>query len=676
MLGDIFLGIRDLGVVRRLLFIKTLIPSGTPNASAIIKWFAQGKTSSSPLSEKLFETVSTNLEVLFPNAFHNDATLFMELQDQCLKSGKPWGGTLISTKEKCRLCGGRLEVAKDKASEVTMYNMCYGTFFGMKYPKICAQKCRFVQYYGYYTINGMKFYDDDWEENEYLLSSSVTAIQLKMLRDFDAELLIGIMSYDQKADIYNYVHKYTLSAENNWDCTVTTEGKENRCGGRFSRGLDRRRFEEAHLLYAYLKVVSTYGINKDRSISHSTNSMCESISSPFHEAFVKTWSAHICAVPGCQNCIILDGNAKNHRQVCSVTDAAMEFPGLPGSIKTGCINTPAKGSRFCKTCKDFVCDPKEQRENTQEATACGQGNSDSIEATTPGVPYLIDEILEKKEFRSVTIYKVRRFNDNKECWERAEAIPSRMVARFERGVQRQLKPSITEEHSFGHISKNVELKDEDNGGKTKRRKGDQQLFQTSGFAVEEKNDVLVSHNGEQPREINCNTKKDRNGVRLNAITAGVLAFIRPCNIIVSLNELFGSESKTQVYGHLHNLMSKKEMEKTGFVIYDDACHLRKFARNPSRAQTTPTTKKLASIEILVDRMHMRGHIDPWCKRNCGTGRFRDLDKVNTEVCEQVFSWLSRYKRMTKHMNKERFMFFLLYIAHLHNMREVKLRSLP
>ncbi|XP_019627743.1 PREDICTED: uncharacterized protein LOC109472414 [Branchiostoma belcheri] len=303
--------------------------------------------------------------------------------------------------------------------------MCYGTFFGMKYPKICAQKCRFVQYYGYYTINGMKFYDDDWEENEYLLSSSVTAIQLKMLRDFDAELLIGIMSYDQKADIYNYVHKYTLSAENNWDCTVTTEGKEN-----------------------------------------------------------------------------------------------------------------------------------------------------------------------------------------------------------------------------------------------------------SGFAVEEKNDVLVSHNGEQPREINCNTKKDRNGVRLNAITAGVLAFIRPCNIIVSLNELFGSESKTQVYGHLHNLMSKKEMEKTGFVIYDDACHLRKFARNPSRAQTTPTTKKLASIEILVDRMHMRGHIDPWCKRNCGTGRFRDLDKVNTEVCEQVFSWLSRYKRMTKHMNKERFMFFLLYIAHLHNMREVKLRSLP
>ncbi|KAI8487005.1 hypothetical protein Bbelb_352650 [Branchiostoma belcheri] len=79
MLGDIFLGICDLGVVRR---------------------------------EDKFETVSTNLEVLFPNAFHNDATLFTELQEQCLKSGKPWGGTLISSKEKCRICGGRLEVVE------------------------------------------------------------------------------------------------------------------------------------------------------------------------------------------------------------------------------------------------------------------------------------------------------------------------------------------------------------------------------------------------------------------------------------------------------------------------------------------------------------------------------------------------------------------------------------
>ncbi|CAH1274674.1 Hypp5373 [Branchiostoma lanceolatum] len=48
-----------------------------------------------------------------------------------------------------------------------------------------------------------RHYDDDWESNEYLLSSSSTAVQVKMLQDFDGELLNGILSYEQKADIYN-----------------------------------------------------------------------------------------------------------------------------------------------------------------------------------------------------------------------------------------------------------------------------------------------------------------------------------------------------------------------------------------------------------------------------------------------------------------------------------------
>ncbi|CAH1274690.1 Hypp5391 [Branchiostoma lanceolatum] len=46
-------------------------------------------------------------------------------------------------------------------------------------------------------------YDDDCESNEYLLSSSSTAVQVKMLQDFDGKLLNGILSYEQKADIYN-----------------------------------------------------------------------------------------------------------------------------------------------------------------------------------------------------------------------------------------------------------------------------------------------------------------------------------------------------------------------------------------------------------------------------------------------------------------------------------------
>ena len=45
-------------------------------------------------------------------------------------------------------------------------------------------------------------------------------------------------------------------------------------------------------------------------------------------------------------------------------------------------------------------------------------------------------------------------------------------------------------------------------------------------------------------------------------------------------------------------------------------------------------------------------------------------KVNTEICEQIFSWLSGYCHITKHMNREN-VFFILYICDLHNMHETE-----
>lgn len=50
--------------------------------------------------------------------------------------------------------------------------------------------------------------------------------------------------------------------------------------------------------------------------------------------------------------IVLDGNMKNSRQICAATDAGfVEYDGLPGMVKTGCMNTPDQKSRFCATHK-------------------------------------------------------------------------------------------------------------------------------------------------------------------------------------------------------------------------------------------------------------------------------------------------------------------------------------
>lgn len=40
--------------------------------------------------------------------------------------------------------------------------------------------------------------------------------------------------------------------------------------------------------------------------------------------------------------------------------------------------------------------------------------------------------------------------------------------------------------------------------------------------------------------------------------------------------------------------------------------------------------------------------------------------VNTEVCEQLFSWLSKFSPITKHMNRWRFLFLMLYVLDNHN----------
>lgn len=64
-----------------------------------------------------------------------------------------------------------------------------------------------------------------------------------------------------------------------------------------------------------------------------------------------------------------------------------------------------------------------------------------------------------------------------------------------------------------------------------------------------------------------------------------------------------------------------------FVCYDDGCYLRRFAQKPSRRDLTPTSSQLATVEIIIDKMHMAGHTDAWCHQHCDPKLFRQLDNV-------------------------------------------------
>lgn len=165
---------------------------------------------------------------------------------------------------------------------------------------------------------------------------------------------------------------------------------------------------------------------------------------------------------------------------------------------------------------------------------------------------------------------------------------------------------------------------------------------------------------------------------MNNLT-GILAGVRPCGVIVLLAELFRAESKSQVYANLHEFMRRhpRVLENMGmstyiatylvcslivkkptittwlnchalhivekakfltlyglsleFICYDDGCHLRKFAQQSTRKNVTPTAQKLSKVEIVVDKLHMEGHTDAWCKANCDPYLFKALDKVS--ICQ-------------------------------------------
>ena len=68
---------------------------------------------------------------------------------------------------------------------------------------------------------------------------------------------------------------------------------------------------------------------------------------------------------------------------------------------------------------------------------------------------------------------------------------------------------------------------------------------------------------------------------------------------------------------------------TDILCYDDGCHLKKYAQNPQRASLTDTAKKLASLNIVIDKMHYKGHVDEWCKRNCNPYMVEGLKNVRT-----------------------------------------------
>lgn len=133
--------------------------------------------------------------------------------------------------------------------------------------------------------------------------------------------------------------------------------------------------------------------------------------SPYHILMLlyphTAWIGHQCRYPGCNTVLVIDGNLKNRRAVCAATEAGyLQYPGLSGSIKSGCQMTPMQTSKYCYHHATRVSKLMPPSEVFQESL--GYGTSQSTKEVS-GKEGIIKFILSKKQTRNEVYYQVSVF---------------------------------------------------------------------------------------------------------------------------------------------------------------------------------------------------------------------------------------------------------------------------
>ena len=218
----------SVGFGRKLSFVAPRIPDSTPNKWEIVREFVSKDQPQLTATPETLKTLCENIAYFEEDFFECDEQLQKELDSLSSVFGISLNEILISEKVYCQLCGSPLRVKADRPSRVVLYSTDRGTIVGSHYHKICKRgSCNLVQHYGYYSKGSKSIHlDYDWKEHKWLLSTRETGFDMKFLHNFDAELLIGQVSYHQKADIYNYQNEYNTTCKAQYKTNVSDVPKK------------------------------------------------------------------------------------------------------------------------------------------------------------------------------------------------------------------------------------------------------------------------------------------------------------------------------------------------------------------------------------------------------------------------------------------------------------------
>ena len=560
------------------------------------------------------------------------------------------GEILRTTKKKCVVCGvGDVIQDARKNTELLVFGKT-----GIRKVKQEEYRCNFRSrdvvcragyYHGYTTYKGMKIFDDEVLRNKVLVVSSQSAFDIDYLVDLVSDVELYAAGFETCAKKFNRYHSFNLPND-----TLNKRAL-----------LYKKRVANAYFLFVYLECCQRYGIPNYQIIRTTLDAAIMEHKEKLTQAFRSRWTVgHKCQKKGCQSCLVIDAGLKPFRQICGAKlNGFREFKISEDIVVTGCTSIPQPNKKFCQQHEDgespIVTVDKLSKDSKRVLRDRRKLMANYKEAGQDDM-YVIESIEDKKKDKSGKMkYKVKwvGFDYNDCTWESEDCIPMFIRDYYEDKSKLKAKlpnPIIKSSKTLANGSQYHYLSwGGGKGGKWLR----QDWFEIANSDGELTSSVEVNK---------CNTRKSRDK-RERRHTVGIFLGAFPCGIVGLWDELYGSESISQVYSVVLEYLSSIP-HKITTILYDDACHLVRYAHNQQTRNAE--CKKMGEIGMYVDKFHFRNHIDPWCIENCDPTKVEDLDDINTPICEQLFKKINRHTNC-KSMNEPRYFMFWMYNLDMHNL---------
>lgn len=334
-------------------------------------------------------------------------------------------------------------------------------------------------------------------------------------------------------------------------------------------------------------------------ISSDIDKSLSEYNSQLRDAFYTFWGKHRCDKPGCGSVLVVDGGMKAQRKICGALKSGVKvFKHSKTTLVTGCTAHPGD-QKFCKDHRNeqhpAVTSSKLTQESRNKLEKVKDREKNYKDQDFSDNVYIVEEIKDTKHVNGVEYYLIKWEDYLAETWEPASNIPPFMINYFKKtGNGVVPTPRIA----------------------GKRKKGTALEYQLVWSGDDNLSEWVPEHEifdldkAELPTSTearSCNTRKDRDK-RKNRHTCGIFIGCFPCGVCLIYDELFGSESISQVYAIILEFLATLEhddRENIKFILYDDMCHLAPYANNVLKKNKTELTEFFSSRKLAVDFLHFK-----------------------------------------------------------------------